>query len=180
MVDEVARSFADFMSARYDSLARSAYLLLGDRGLAEDLVQAALLRTYGAWDSLRALEAAEAYTRTTMIRLAGRQSRRRWRQEIPAEDFAELANGNGSSQGGADHQLHLPATLDIRAALHALPLAQRAVLVLRYFDDLTEAQTAAVLGCSVGTVKSRANRGLARLRADGLLERETVTEAQDG
>lgn len=180
MVDEVAAGFADFMRARYDALARSAYLLLGDRGLAEDLVQAALLKTYEAWGSLRAIEAAEAFTRTTMIRLAGRQFRRRWRQEIPAAEFGALT----ARTPRADHQQEVPSAMDVRAALRGLPIAQRAVLVLRYFDDLTEAQTAAVLGCSVGTVKSRANRGLARLRADGFLAKQLdaddVMEARDG
>ena len=87
MTDDVPPAFAAFMAARYDALARSAYLLLGDRGHAEDLVQAALLKTYRAWDSLRAAQAAEAFTRTTMVRLAGRQARRRWRGEIPSDDF---------------------------------------------------------------------------------------------
>jgi RNA polymerase sigma-70 factor (sigma-E family) len=170
--DDVPPAFADFMSARYDALARSAYLLVGDRGHAEDLVQAALLKTYRSWPTLRVVEAAEAYTRTTMIRLAGRQSRRRWRGEIPSEEIRTDA---------ASHQPEVEG-LDVRAALRKLPLQQRAVLVLRYFDDLTEAQTATVLGCSVGTVKSRANRGLARLRTEGLLDTDidSVTEARDG
>ncbi|MCW2523088.1 MAG: polymerase sigma-E factor [Frankiales bacterium] len=179
MTDDVPPAFAAFMAARYDALARSAYLLLGDRGHAEDLVQAALLKTYRAWDSLRAAQAAEAFTRTTMVRLAGRQARRRWRGEIPSDDF-----GADSAWITDDHQHRVPATLDVRRALRSLPLTQRAVLVLRYFDDLSEAQTAAVLGCSVGTVKSRANRGLARLRAEGLLTEhldvDAVTEARDG
>jgi len=170
---DVPPGFAEFVSLRYPSLARSAYLLVGDRGSAEDLVQAALFSTFAAWGRLHAVEAAEAYTRTTMVRLAGRWSRRRWRGEIPHAQITW-------PQGSADPSSEADAAVDVLVALNRLPLSQRAVLVLRYFDDLSEAETAKVLGCSVGTVKSRASRGLATLRAAGLLGPSVMTEVRDG
>jgi RNA polymerase sigma-70 factor (sigma-E family) len=153
--------FADFVRTRYAPLARSAYLLTGDRGHAEDLVQSALVTTLQHWDRLVAVEAAESYARTTMLRLSRRWARRRWRHELPTVQ-AQLA-----LVGGAAPPIDPAVSVDIRDRLAALPWAQRAVLVLRYFDDLSERETAAVLGCSEGTVKSRASRALAALRAAG-------------
>jgi RNA polymerase sigma-70 factor (sigma-E family) len=160
--------FSDFVAARYSALARSAYLLVGDRGHAEDLVQTALIKTLAGWHRLRSPSAAEAYTRTTMVRLAGRWSRRRWRGEIPTGQAIDLADADGDGDIG----------LDVHAALATLPWGQRAVLVLRYFDDLSEAETARILRCSSGTVKSRSSRAIARLRACELLD--DPKEARDG
>jgi RNA polymerase sigma-70 factor (sigma-E family) len=154
--------FGDFVAARYPSLVRTAYLLTGDRGHAEDLVQAALLRTFHAWRRVDAPDHAEAYVRTAMIRLATRARRRRWVGEVPSADLPD--------HGRADASNEVAEAAVVRAALTTLPWPQRAVLVLRYFDDLTEAQVAEVLGCSVGTVKSRASRALAALRTAGLLD----------
>jgi RNA polymerase sigma-70 factor (sigma-E family) len=160
VVGTIPDAFAEFVTAKYASLARTAYLLVGDRGHAEDLVQSALLSTMRAWERLAAPDAAESYTRTTMVRLAGKWARRRWRNEIPS-DFTE-------DHDAATNDAAL--ALDIQTALKKLPLPQRAVIVLRFFDDLSERETAAALGCSEGTVKSRTSRALARLRASGLLE----------
>jgi RNA polymerase sigma-70 factor (sigma-E family) len=154
--------FADFVATSHQSLLRSAYLLVGDRGHAEDLVQDALFRTYLAWDRLHAYEAAFAYTRTTLIRLAGRWWRRRWRGELPSDPIED----------GSSLLRDADLALDIRVALQRLAWPQRAVLVLRFFDDLSEADTAAVMGCSMGTVKSRTSRGLAALRSAGILNLE--------
>lgn len=160
--------FADFVRSRYDALARSAYLLTGDRGHAEDLVQAALMTTLKAWDRLAVTEAAESYTRTTMVRAAQRAARRRWRREIPT-DWHQLSGDRTAPESAA-------TAVDVRTALASLPWEQRAVLVLRFFDDLSERETATLLGCSEGTVKSRTSRALATLRASGLVQ----TEAHDG
>ena len=148
--------FAVFVAARYDALVRTAFLFVGDRGHAEDLAQSALLRTFSHWGRLRSQDAAEAYTRKTMARLAGRWSRRRWRGELPAGDLL--------GRGAVDPLSASAAALDLYAALGQLPWPQRAVLVLRYFEGMSEAEVAAVLHCSPGTVKSRASRGLAALR----------------
>jgi RNA polymerase sigma-70 factor (sigma-E family) len=160
------RVFTAFVTARYSSLLRSAFLLTGDRGHAEDLVQAALVRTLLSWGRLRDPAKAEPYTRTTMLRLAGRWRRRRWNAEVPTPAMPEPStwDGTGSVEEAAV----------VRSALMALPWEQRAVLVLRYFDDRPEAEVAALLGCSVGTVKSRTSRALAALRARGVLTEQEV------
>ena len=153
---EREREFGEFVAARYASLVRTAFLLTGDRGHAEDLVQTSLLRTFHAWARLNAPENAEAYTRTTMIRLASRWRRRSWTAEVPAAEVSGRESPDPSAQ--------VDEAVTVRAALLMLSWTQRAVLVLRYFDDLPEATVAELLGCSVGTVKSRASRGLAALR----------------
>jgi RNA polymerase sigma-70 factor (sigma-E family) len=159
-VDEATvAQFTDFVRARHRRLTQTAFLLTGDRGRAEDVVQAALAKTFDAWHRLAVPEAAEAYTRTTMVRLLGRWGRRRWLGEIPTESIEAVATTGDPALG-----------VDVRRALARLPWDQRAVLVLRYFDDLAERDVAALLGLSVGTVKSRTNRALAALRRDGLLD----------
>jgi len=156
--------FAAFVAARYRALVRTGLLLTGDTGHAEDLTQSALIRTYLAWGRLREPANAEAYARRTLVRLALRARQRRWTAEVATAQLPE--NGTGSLADADD------LVLDVRRALAALPAAQRAVLVLRYLDDQSEAETARLLGISPGTVKSRAARGLASLREAGLLDRE--------
>jgi RNA polymerase sigma-70 factor (sigma-E family) len=178
---EDAAGFGAFMAARYRALVRSAFLLVGDAGLAEDLVQSALYRTFLAWRRLRAEQAAEAYTRTTLIRLAGRWSRRRWRGEVPG--LAHDGQEPGRARGSYDPREQIDdggAAMDVRNALAQLPWPQRATLVLRYFDDLTEVETAQIMGCSVGTVKSRASRGLDALRASSLVQSLPEGEVRRG
>ena len=157
--------FGAFVAARYRALVRTGLLLAGDLGHAEDLVQSALIRTYLAWGRLRDPASAEAYARRTLARLAVRARRRRWHGEAPAGVAPEPPHGPAA---GPDGDL----AVDVRRALATLPPGQRAVLVLRYLDDLSEAETARLLGVSPGTVKSRAARGLASLRQAGLLDRE--------
>ncbi len=150
-------AFAAFVAARSGALHRAAYLLVGDAGLAQDLVQEALTKTYVAWPRLRRPEAAEAYTRKAITTTAITWFRKRsWNAERVAEQLPE-----GSTEGPADV---LAARHDLVAALAQLPPRQRAVIVLRYYEDLTERQTAEVLGCAVGTVKSQASTALRRLR----------------
>ncbi|MBO0869561.1 MAG: SigE family RNA polymerase sigma factor [Micromonosporaceae bacterium] len=155
------RAFAEFVAARYARLVRTGYLLTGDRGHAEDLVQQALLKTFRSWHRLEAEANAEAYTRTTMLRMALGWRRRRWNGEVPTGALPEAAS--------ADHSSTVDTAEVVRRALAGLPPGQRAVLVLRYFEDLSEAEIAETLGCSPGTVKSRCSRALAALRAAGLL-----------
>jgi len=171
MAGDAESEFSEFVSARYSVLLRSAYLLVGDPGLAEDLVQAALFRTFRSWERLRATQAAESYTGTTMLRMSRRWSRRLWHREV----LGVLGTESDGRASGVETDVAM--ALDVRRALTRLPWTQRAVLVLRYFDDLSEAETAQVLGCSVGTVKSRASRGLAGTRTARLLERHP---AEDG
>jgi RNA polymerase sigma-70 factor (sigma-E family) len=161
--------FADFVTARYRALVRTGLLLTGDNGHAEDLAQSALIKTYLAWGRIREPASAEAFARTTLVRLALRARQRRWNNEITTGRIPETASPTVDGTGPND------LVLDVRRALAKLPADQRAVLVLRYLDDQSEAQTAQLLGISQGTVKSRASRGLASLRQAGLLDREGRT-----
>jgi RNA polymerase sigma-70 factor (sigma-E family) len=158
--------FADFVTARYRALVRTGLLLTGDPGHAEDLVQSALIRTYLAWPRLREPGSAESYARRVLTRLAFKAGQRRWRGEVTAGRLPELPAAHPAEAPVGD------VAIDVRRALAGLPDGQRAVLVLRYFDDQSEAETARLLGISPGTVKSRTARGLAALRRSGLLARE--------
>jgi RNA polymerase sigma-70 factor (sigma-E family) len=152
--------FAAFVRARTPALLRSAYLLTGDQHLAEDLVQSALVRTHRAWSRVNALGNAEAYTRRAMYHLQVSWWRRRRVAESPTGDAAAR-----SAPAEPDHAELTALRLSLRVALVQLPPRQRAVVVLRFFDDLSEAQAAEVLGVTVGTIKSQTVRALARLRA---------------
>ena len=150
-------AFAEFATARSGALLRAAYLMVGDRSLAQDLLQEALTKTYVAWPRLRDPGAAEAYTRKAITTTAISWFRRKsWNNE--------LSTGRLPEHG-------LPAEDDqvaqrdwLWSALQQLPPRQRAAIVLRFYEDLTEAQTAEVLGISVGTVKSHTSRALNALR----------------
>lgn len=154
-------SFDAFVAARGQALWRFAYLLTADRHTAEDLVQSTLVETWRRWGRIGGMEHAEAYVRRVMATTHLRWWRRRRVQESPGE----------LPERGAEDQM--PPT-DLLRALAALPVAQRAVVVLRYFDDRTEAQVAALLGCSIGTVKSHHARALARLRTLPALAKEAL------
>lgn len=175
MAPDGRMSFTEFVLARGDGLHRTALLLTKDPHLAHDLVQEALLRAWRGWD--RITEEPGGYVRTILVRefLTGR--RRRWHGEHPTEHLPEQHGTTGTSgpvgpttAGGPD----VETRLTLADAVRALPPQQRAVVVLRYFHDLTEADTARTLGIAVGTVKSHHSRALAALRisdelADGTL-----------
>ncbi len=156
--------FAEFVDLRQRALQRTAWLLTGDWALAEDLVQTALARTWPRWDNIRRRDDPEIYVRRVMVNTWTTWSRRKWRGERPTKD-QEFPDG----QAPGDVAAEVTARIAVRSALRSLTGRQRAVLVLRVFDDLTEAQTALVLGCAVGTVKSTMSQALARLRADASL-----------
>lgn len=149
--------FSAFVTASSRSLQRAAWLLTGDWSAAEDLVQAALVKTWTRWDRIDHA-AAHAYARQVLMTTFLGWRARRWTGEVALGWIPEYADDRD-----------VLTQLDLRAALVAallkLPRQQRAVVVLRYFEDLTEAATAKTLGCSVGTIKSQASRALARLRA---------------
>ena len=149
-------AFAEFVAARSAALHRSAYLLVGERQLAQDLLQEAFTKTYVAWPRLRDPAKAEAYTRKVITTTAISWYRRRSWQERPSDTIPEH-----SHDGHADDHARREW---VWSALQSLPPRQRAAIVLRYYEDLTEAQTAAALGCAVGTVKSQVHAGLAALR----------------
>jgi RNA polymerase sigma-70 factor (sigma-E family) len=148
--------FDAFMRGRWPAMVRLAYALTGDSGHAEDLAQAAFARAYASWGRVRRAGDPDAYVRRIVIN----EHRRRFRKHRVAEELRDdLATEpmGGQQQGPEERQ----ALLD---ALRSLGPRQRAVVVLRYWLDLSEAETAAALNCSVGTVKSQASRALATLR----------------
>jgi len=159
----VPEGFAEFVAARSFALLSTAWLLTGDEGRAEDLLQEALARTWQAWPRIRHAGGPEPYVRKVMVNLNVSWWRRRWRGERPQ---AVLPEPLGPDPLGPDPTAQVDVRDAVRRALATLPPRQRAVLVLRYVEDWTEAQTATALGCSVGTVKSQAHRAIARLRTD--------------
>jgi RNA polymerase sigma-70 factor (sigma-E family) len=158
---EEEASFEEYVAARYRSLLRTAFLLTGHHHDAEDLVQATLVKVVGAWR--RIADRPDAYVRRTMVNEHVSRWRRHRGREVVVERTPELA-----------HRPETDDTLSLQAALGALAPRQRAVVVLRYFEDLTERETAEVLGVSVGTVKSQARDALARLRSSGLVDEPGV------
>jgi RNA polymerase sigma-70 factor (sigma-E family) len=162
--------FTDWLLAQRTALLRSATLLTGDPGLAEDLVQEAAVKVAARWERLRD-EHPTAYARRIVFRDHASWWRRR--RELPAGAPGEVARDRAAPPARDTEGRHV-----VLAALATLPRGQRAVVVLRYFDDLTERQTAEVLGVSVGTVKSQAHTALGRLRDHpdlrGLVGKETL------
>jgi len=172
----VREEFRDFVAGSSAALMRTAYLLTGNRSDAEDLLQTALAKTYLAWPRIRERHAVDAYVRRTMV-----NTRTSWRRR----------DRHLTSAGHDEHLAALPdlgrdrlADADLHEALWGalarLPRRQRAAVVLRYYEELSEAETAAALGVSVGTVKSTVARGLAKLREDaGLRDDERAALPAD-
>lgn len=154
-------AFEDFVGARSNALQRFGYLLTGDWGLAEDLLQTAMARAYQRWPRIHG-DNPEAYVRKIMVNTWSSWWRRRWRAEMPTDAVPESP--------ARDQYADVDRREVVRAALAALPPRQRAVLVLRYHEDLSEHQVAALLGITAGTVKSQAARALGKLRDDGALD----------
>ena len=161
--------FTQFVEIRQRALLRTAWLLTGDWALAEDLVQTALVRSWPRWERIRRRDDPEIYVRRVMVNTWTSWSRRRWRGERPSQAVPD-------GQAAGDLAAEVAVRMAVRGALRMLTARQRAVLVLRVFDDLSEPQVAQVLGCAVGTVKSTMARALARLREDpqlaGLVDQE--------
>jgi RNA polymerase sigma-70 factor (sigma-E family) len=152
--------FDSFVRARTPALLRSAYLLTGDQHLAEDLVQSALARTHRSWGRLRATGNAEAYTRKTMYHLQVSW----WRRSKVAESLSGETPEPRQRGSAPDYAAQAALRITLRQALLKLTDRQRAVLVLRFFEDRTEAESSDLLGVTVGTVKSQTAKALARLR----------------
>jgi RNA polymerase sigma-70 factor (sigma-E family) len=148
-------TFAAFVRARWGRLVRLAYSLTLDVGRAEDLVQESLAKMWPVWPRVRD-GSPDAYVRRTIVNGAISAARRRWRAEEPHWEVPDVLTGSGSDQ------------IDLRDLLSrelgGLSMLQRAVVVLRYAEDLSEQQVAELLGVSAGTVKTHASRGLSRLR----------------
>jgi len=157
MTDDAA--FRAFVVSRSPGLLRTAFLLTHDQGLAEDLLQTALMKTWFVWGRLN--EDPQRYVRRVLVTTYVSWWRRRWRGETPTDRLPE------QSTPGVDDRA---TAQDLWNAMGRLPTRQRAVVALRYYEDLSEAETAELLGCSVGTVKSQCSKALANLRRDTALE----------
>jgi RNA polymerase sigma-70 factor (sigma-E family) len=170
-VISVDAGFDAYVREHGQALCRAAFLLTGDRHLAEDLVQTALAKVAGRWERVVAKGDPTPYVRTVIVRTAIAWRRRRWHGEVPMSSMPEATSvdGNDATLDGRDR---------LRHALLLVPSRQRAALVLRFYEDLSEVETARVMGCSVGTVKSQTAKGLVCLRA--LLADETVPTDQEG
>lgn len=159
--------FDGFVGARSAHLLRTAYLLTRDHALAEDLLQTALTKAWFRWDRLDG--DPEPYVRKVLVNTYASWWRRRWNGETPSEELPEPGHGSGRADARRPDPADPDGSHDLWTALGRLPRRQRAVVVLRYFEDLTEAETARLLECSVGTVKSQAAKALAKLRVDPAL-----------
>jgi RNA polymerase sigma-70 factor (sigma-E family) len=156
--------FADYVSARLPSLRRLAMLLCQDWQRADDVVQAAMTKLYLHWPRARGADNIDAYVRGMLVREFLRERQTGWARRVSlADPFPELAAPAGDHDGA----------MDVRAAVAALAPGQRAVLVLRFYCDLNVEESARVLGCTAGTVKSQTSKALAALRQS--LGRESGT-----
>lgn len=158
-----AESFDAFVAARSQTLLRTAYLLTRDHALAEDLVQTALAKAWFHWSKI---DNPEPYVRRIMVTTYSSWWRRRWNGEIPTEELPESPAPPGEEQ------------LDLWDAIGRLPRRQRSVVVLRFYEDLSEAETARLMGSTVGTVKSQTAKALAKLRVDPALATSTTADLE--
>lgn len=161
-----------FIETESPALLRFAWALTGDWATAEDLVQAALVVTWPRWNSLVRADRPEYYVRKVIVTTFLRWRRRRWNSEIPTVDLPRRPDQIDDYSAADTRQ-------SVLAALTRLPPRQRAVVVLRYFSDLSEAQTAELLGCSIGTVKRYNHDALARLRIEPKLAALTAEAIDD-
>ncbi|MEV0614971.1 SigE family RNA polymerase sigma factor [Nonomuraea sp. NPDC050404] len=149
------RAFTEFVASRSDSLIRLAYVLTGDQHSAEDLLQTALAKTAGHWRRIR--DSPEAYVRRVMYHeQVGRWRSARWGRERVLRTPPD--------QGVDDRTSEVETRVTLAEALRVLPARKRAVLVLRYYEDLSESEVARIMGCSVGTVRSQTHQAITRLR----------------
>ncbi|SHN47384.1 SigE family RNA polymerase sigma factor [Cryptosporangium aurantiacum] len=156
MSDRPDEGYREYVDARLPALQRLAYLLCHDRHRADDLIQEALIKLYLRWDRARAASDLHAYARTTLVRTFLSERRTNWARRVVLVDRLpdEAATTDPDAASG----------VAVRAALATLPPRQRAVIVLRYYSDLSVEETGQTLGCAAGTVKSQTAKGLAALR----------------
>lgn len=154
--------FQSFVIGCWPRLLRTAFLLSGEQHAAEDLVQSTLEQAYVAWRRVGSADAPEAYVRRVLINTHARRHRRRLKEFLSPRNDSGLAHDR-PAPGDPIAQADNRSTL--LEALAQLPPRQRQAVVLRYWEDLTETQTAEAMGCSVGAVKSNAAKGIAKLRA---------------
>jgi RNA polymerase sigma-70 factor (sigma-E family) len=163
---ETMTDFDDFVAARSTHLLRTAYLLTHDHALAEDLLQTALAKAWFSWSRIQG--APEPYVRKILVNTFASWWRRKWNCEQAHADLPEP-----EAEGRTDHHAAADQRHDLWDAMGRLPRRQRAVIVLRFVEDLSEAETARLLGISTGTVKSQTSKALAKLRIDPALAAST-------
>jgi len=151
-------AFHDYVAARGPVLLRMAHNLAGNPADAEDLLQAALIKTYLAWDRINDRRAIDGYVRRAMVNINISWWRRRKLEEYPSDEIPEVPAPEGAVHGRAIELLE--------QALDRLPTRQRTAIMLRYYEDMTEPEIAEALGISIGTVKSTVSRAMAKLRGD--------------
>jgi len=162
--DASERDFREYVVSRRGILEREAYLLVGDEHLAEDLVQMALAKAYVSWKRVNNSQYPDAYVRRILINANTSRLRKRRIREILTDTAVETKDAYVAPHAGTD-----TTRIDILRALMALPKRQRTAVVLRYWADLPEAEVAAAMGCSVGTVRSQSSKALAKLRSQPAL-----------
>jgi RNA polymerase sigma-70 factor (sigma-E family) len=163
--DSAKAEFSDFAHSRWPRLVRLGYGLTGDPGLAEDLAQTALANAYASWSRVRRADDPDAYVRRILLNsYRGSFRKRRVAEELTASLPDRTEQGRVAGQESADPAAWHEDRESVLAAMGALPPKQREVVLLRYWLDLTDAQIAATLGCSVGNIKSQSSRALAKLR----------------
>ncbi|MGW1210334.1 SigE family RNA polymerase sigma factor [Streptomyces sp. NPDC002499] len=168
--------FQGFVVGRWPRLLRTAFLLTGEQHAAEDLVQSTLEQVYVAWRRVGSADDPEAYVRRVMVNAHARRHRKRLKEFLAPRDDSGLAREVADT---GDRIAQAEDRGALLTALAKLPPRQRTAVVLRYWEDLTETQTAQAMGCSVGTVKSNAARGIAKLRAiPGLADMVTSGEGR--
>jgi RNA polymerase sigma-70 factor (sigma-E family) len=163
--------FRDYVRLRSRALLRTAYLLTGNVADAEDLVQSALTKTYLAWDRIQDRGALDGYVRRAMVNTHISWWRRRRLDEFPTDEIPDQAVVDQPESSDLQESL--------RRAIDRLPQRMRAAVMLRYYEDMTEAEVADVLGISLGTVKSTVSRAVAKLRIDAELQPELSASAAD-
>jgi RNA polymerase sigma-70 factor (sigma-E family) len=156
--------FRDYVRSRSRALLRTAYLLTGNMADAEDLLQSALAKTYLAWDRIEDRGALDGYVRRALVNTHISWWRRRRLEEYPTDEIPD--------QAVVDHSVNSELQESLRRAIDRLPQRMRAAVMLRYYDDMSEAEVAGVLGVSLGTVKSTVSRAVAKLRIDAELQPE--------
>ncbi|MCX4574676.1 SigE family RNA polymerase sigma factor [Streptomyces sp. NBC_01571] len=154
--------FQGFVVGRWPRLLRTAFLLTGEQHAAEDLVQSTLEQIYVAWRRVDTADDPDAYVRRVMVNAHARRHRRRLKEFLAPKDDSGLTH---EVPEGGDRMAQADDRSALLKALAQLPPRQREAVVLRYWEDLSEARVAEAMGCSVGAVKSNAAKGIAKLRA---------------
>ncbi|MER7003794.1 SigE family RNA polymerase sigma factor [Dactylosporangium sp. NPDC000555] len=168
MSDDEVRQFQEYAAARLVPLRRLAYMMCGNWHLAEDITSTVLTKLFETWRKSRLVENLDAYVRRMLVRAVIDETRRPWRRERPAQYPLDTV-GHAPDEGVVDRMV-------LREALARMPARRRAVLVLRFVEELSVEETAAAMGCSTGTVKSQTARGLATMRE--LLSAEHATRGR--